>query len=199
MEPRTYKPAYVAGMLRIQERTLEQHVKLFRTFFSATAGQRARGRRFTDADIETESKILRAYNYGCNTDEVSSVLSGEFNIPLITVFREEHIKTLAVNALENLSSANGIIQKAEVEFQENKQVFESMVRDMDIIRSENKTLKRIIHEMRQWQVYAMKTHKIHGPEGMEVLAIEQELAEEQAQVNPITKKTGIFSGLFKTQ
>lgn len=174
MDNKTYPTREVKGMTGIPLRTIQSYVKDFRECFSELARQRAKGRRFTDQDVQHLLTIKRARNQRMTDEEIKEILSGKKHMPMASQYNDQDIKTMAINAAESLDRSLAI-QKRLIESIEPLKISNRSAWQK-IYQLENKVDK--IHE---WQTFMMKKYPDFNPWLEEELKTLEKLADEEAR------------------
>lgn len=174
MDNKTYNTSQVSGMTGIPIRTIQAYVKDFREYFSELARQRAKGRRFTDQDIQNLLTIKRARNQRMADEEIKDILSGKKSMPLASKYNDQDIKDMAVNAAESLDRSLAI-QKRLIESIEPLKISNG-----NAWRKINQ-LESTVNKIHEWQTFMMKKYPAFNPWLEEQRNAMEKLAAEEAR------------------
>lgn len=174
MDNKTYNTSQVSGMTGIPIRTIQAYVKDFRECFSELARQRAKGRRFTDQDVQNLFTIKRARNQRMADEEIKDMLSGKKSMPLASKYNDQDIKDMAINAAESLDRALAIQRRLTESIEPLKISNGNAWRKI-------KQLESTVNKLHEWQTFMMKKYPDFNPWLEEQRLALEKLAAEQAR------------------
>ncbi len=175
-----YQTRTVEGMTRIPIRTIQDYVREFRDYFSETARQPSKGRRFTDGDIDKLQTIQRLRADRVRDEEIRKVLSGEVTLKLAHQFNENEVKDFAARALEYFENANDTLRRAKQLVRNANAQLEQLEKEKELLRSDYRVLRDRVDGFKKWQIFVM-----------------QEIPELNPHDEASDKSKGILSGLFR--
>lgn len=162
-----YQTRTVEGMTRIPIRTIQDYVRDFRDHFSETARQKAKGRRFTDADVDKLQTIQRLRADRVPDEEIRKVLSGEVTLKLAHQFSETEVKNFAANALEYFENANDALRRANRLVSDARAQIDQLQKEKELLRADYRALRERVDQFKQWQIFVMKEIPELNPQAQE--------------------------------
>ena len=193
MDNKTYNTSQVSGMTGIPIRTIQAYVKDFRECFSELARQRAKGRRFTDQDVQNLFTIKRARTHRMDDEEIKDILSGKKSMPLASKYNDQEIKDMAVNAAESLDRALAIQRRLTESIEPLK------ISNGNAWRKINQ-LESTVNKLHEWQTFMMKKYPDEFNPWLEeqrkaLQKLEAEQAREEKKVTQ-EKRQGWLHGIL---
>lgn len=177
-----YSTGQASGITRIPIRTMQAYVKDFREFFSEDASKPAKGRRFTDADIDKLQTVQRLRAERVPDEEIRKVLTGEKPLKLAHQFTENEVKEFAARALEYFENADDALQRAYQLVKEAKGKITQLEQEREQLRADYRALRDRVDRVQEWQRFVMKEVPELNPHDLE------------AQEKPRKGLLGLFGG-----
>jgi len=113
----TYSSGMVVGMTGIPACTIRRYIRDFRSFFSLSAQQPNRGRRYTSDDIRMLLSIRHLYAERKSKDKIIAALEGKWTPPAMPRYDIEDATKIIAGAKEILRETKKFSDKAEVQVQ----------------------------------------------------------------------------------
>ena len=102
-----------SGITHIPPQTLRRYVKDFQSYFSETARQPNKGRRFTRQDIDNLLLIRHLYNDNCSSEKITAALAGEWTPEAKPQYDNQDALTLFANVQEHASEIKALKREFE--------------------------------------------------------------------------------------
>jgi DNA-binding transcriptional MerR regulator len=190
-----YSTAYVSGMTKIPQRTIQEYVSAFRKYFSNQAGQNKKGRRFLPGDVDKLHAIKRLRSERIPDDEIEKYLSGELKLTfkMAHQFSTKEVMDMAAHSMEIFDRAEKMLEKANEQIydakamqRESKETLTQARNEITAIRNQLNRIETILHKFREWQGFVMKEEPAFD------MYTNNDPREPLAQEMPREKKRGFF-------
>jgi len=111
----SYTSGIVVGMTNIPACTIQRYIRDFGSFFSETARQQHRGRRYLSSDVRTLLMIRHLYNERTPKQKIIAALSGEWSPPAMPRYDIDDATKIIAGAKEILRETKKYSQRADVQ------------------------------------------------------------------------------------
>lgn len=118
----TYSSGNVVGMTGIHASTIRRYIRDFRSFFSESAQQPNRGRRYSADDIQIMLLIRHLYTEKQPKEKIISALLGEWSPPGLARYDIEDATKLVAGAKEMMRKASSQLYSAELNVSRAKRI-----------------------------------------------------------------------------
>jgi DNA-binding transcriptional MerR regulator len=181
---KTYSVSAVFGMTGIPVRTIHNYVRDLRECFSDEANKPVKGRQFSDLDIKRLRVIKQARAQKMSDEDIKKIFTGEIFWPLMNEYDDQAAKQMILNAQETYERAGKLVDKVEGWIIAVNTKTEKVIKDMEVLRQENESLKINIQKLLEWRMYMFQLEGgYYNP-----YAEERQASEQNAP-----KKKGLFS------
>ena len=111
----TYTSGIVVGMTNIPACTIQRYIRDFGSYFSDTARQKHRGRRYLPSDVRTLLMIRHLYNERTPKKEIVAALSGKWTPPALPRYDIDDATKIIAGAKEILWETRKYAQRADAQ------------------------------------------------------------------------------------
>jgi DNA-binding transcriptional MerR regulator len=164
MHEPSFETGVTSGMTGIPKPTMNRYVQTFNKYFSQTATQTRRGRRFTVKDVDLLATIRNLLSTGYDIEAVEAELDkgwSSFTLPSEEIRKAAKI---CEQAQLDLDTTRRLIEKFRGEVADPAQKDGSVIQDMnaEIVRT-RKLLNQVINWIAWMQLPESQRKKIHYP------------------------------------
>lgn len=111
----SYTSGIVVGMTNIPACTIQRYVRDFGSFFSETAQQKHRGRRYLPDDVRTILMIRHLYNERTPKQKIIAALSGEWSPPAMPRYDIDDASKIIAGARDILLETKKYSKRADAQ------------------------------------------------------------------------------------
>jgi len=110
----------ISGLTLLSLASLHRYVKEFPEFFSSTAKQHKRGRRWTQSDLEMVVAIRNLYHEHAGSEKIRAKLAGGWRAQDDLAYKRELLSRLVEAAMTSAADSKKIVAEAQKLIKDNK-------------------------------------------------------------------------------